>query len=170
MAGNFPIYQALRYSIPSLVAGNIVLLKHAHTIWGTALALERLYRDAGVPDDAFRVLLADIEVLNGLIGHDLVRGVTLTGSPMAGRSVAGETGKHLKKTVMELGSNDAYLVLSDADLELAVKTCVTARIVNNGQTCVAAKRFIVVDAVYEQFRDALPCTSRSPTRSMPAPR
>jgi succinate-semialdehyde dehydrogenase / glutarate-semialdehyde dehydrogenase len=151
---NFPIYQALRFSIPSLVAGNTVLLKHAHTVWGTALALERLYRDAGVPDDAFRVLLVDTVVVSGLIGHELVRGVTLTGSPTAGRSVAGEAGRHLKKTVMELGSNDAYLVLSDADLDLAVKTCVAARIVNNGQTCVAAKRFVVVDAVYEQFRDA----------------
>ena len=151
---NFPIYQALRFSIPSLVAGNTVLLKHAHTVWGTALALEGLYRDAGVPDNAFRVLLADTEVLTGLIGHELVRGVTLTGSPTAGRSVAGEAGRHLKKTVMELGSNDAYLVLSDADLDLAVTTCVAARIVNNGQTCVAAKRFVVVDAVYEQFRDA----------------
>ncbi len=151
---NFPIYQALRYSVPQLVAGNTVLLKHASSVWGSALALERLYHDAGVPDDAFRVLLTDDEQTTALIANPKVRGVTLTGSTTAGSAVAAEAGKHVKKSVMELGSNDAYLVLGDADIEVAVQVCVSGRVYNNGETCVAAKRFIVVDSVYDEFRDA----------------
>lgn len=151
---NFPIYQALRYSIPQLAAGNTVLLKHAHSVWGSAFALERLYHDAGVPEAAFRVIKASNEQITDLIGNPKVRGVTLTGSVSAGTAVASEAGKHLKKSVMELGSNDAYLVLADADIELAVQICSNGRIYNNGETCVAAKRFVVVDSVYEQFRDA----------------
>ena len=151
---NFPTYQAIRYSIPQLVAGNAVLLKHAHSVWGSALALERLYHDAGVPEDLFRVLKIANDQVSELIADPLVRGVTLTGSGRAGSIVAAQAGKHLKKTVMELGSNDAYLVLSDADIATAVEVCTTARIFNNGETCVAAKRFVVVDAVYDRFRDA----------------
>ena len=151
---NFPLYQAIRYSIPQLVAGNTVLLKHAESVWGTALRLEELYHEAGVPTDAFRVLLIDHEQSDDVIARPEVRGVTLTGSDRAGRAVAGTAAQHLKKTVLELGSNDAYVVLSDADVELAVKTCVQGRIGNNGQTCVAAKRFVVVDDVYDAFRDA----------------
>ncbi len=148
---NFPAYQAMRYSIPQLVAGNAVLLKHARSVWGSALALEALYHDAGVPDDLFRVLKISNEQSARLIAHRWVRGVTLTGSGKAGSIVAAEAGKHLKKTVMELGSNDAYLILADADIETAVTVCTTARLFNNGETCVAAKRFVVVDAVYEAF-------------------
>lgn len=151
---NFPIYQAIRYSIPQLVAGNAVLLKHSHGVWGSALALEQLYHDAGVPQDLFRVLKVSNDQSTALISNPLVRGVTLTGSGRAGSIVASEAGKHLKKTVMELGSNDAYLVLADADIATAVQVCTTARIYNNGETCVAAKRFIVVDAIYDEFRDA----------------
>jgi succinate-semialdehyde dehydrogenase/glutarate-semialdehyde dehydrogenase len=151
---NFPAYQAIRYSIPQLAAGNAVLLKHAHTVWGSALALEQLYHDAGVPDDLFRVLKISSEQSNELIANPLIRGVTLTGSGKAGSVVAAAAGKHLKKTVMELGSNDAYLVLADANIPTAVEVCTTARIYNNGETCVAAKRFIVVDAVYDEFVDA----------------
>ncbi len=151
---NFPAYQAIRFSIPNLIAGNAVLLKHAHSVWGSALALEQLYHDAGVPDDLFRVVKISNEQSNALIAHPLVRGVTLTGSGQAGSVVAAEAGKHLKKTVMELGSNDAYLVLGDADIPTAVEVCTTGRIFNNGETCVAAKRFVVVDAVYDAFVDA----------------
>lgn len=151
---NFPAYQAMRYSIPQLIAGNAVLLKHAMSVLGSALALEQIYHDAGVPEDLFRVLKISNDQSSALIAHPLVRGVTLTGSGKAGSIVAAEAGKHLKKTVMELGSNDAYLVLSDADIPTAVKVCTTARIYNNGETCVAAKRFVVADAVYDQFRDA----------------
>lgn len=151
---NFPVYQAMRYSIPQLVAGNAVLLKHAHSVWGSALAIEALYHDAGVPEDLFRTLKISNDQSNELIANPLIRGVTLTGSGKAGAIVAAEAGKHLKKTVMELGSNDAYLVLADADIATAVQVCTTARIYNNGETCVAAKRFVVVDEVYEEFRDA----------------
>ncbi|NII09577.1 NAD-dependent succinate-semialdehyde dehydrogenase [Oleiagrimonas sp. C23AA] len=151
---NFPLYQVVRYSIANLMAGNGVLLKHAPNVWGCALALASVYRDAGLPDDLFAVLRIEASQVAALIERPKVRGVTLTGSPAAGAKVAAKAGECLKKSVLELGSNDAYLVLHDADIERAVATCVQGRINNNGQTCVAAKRFVVVDAVYEQFRDA----------------
>ncbi|WP_298497631.1 NAD-dependent succinate-semialdehyde dehydrogenase [uncultured Maritimibacter sp.] len=148
---NFPAYQAIRYAIANLMAGNGVLLKHAASCTGSGLFLRDLMEEAGLPKDLFTVLVIDHDLSDEVIAHDKVRGVTLTGSEGAGRHVAEKAGAALKKTVMELGSNDAYLVLSDADLELAVKTCVMGRLYNNGQTCVNAKRFVVVDAVYDQF-------------------
>ncbi|MFC4260279.1 NAD-dependent succinate-semialdehyde dehydrogenase [Marinobacter lacisalsi] len=151
---NFPLYQVIRYSAANLMAGNTVLLKHAANVWGMALEVEKLYRDAGLPENAFRTLLIDHDVSDAVIEHKLVRGVTLTGSPNAGRTVAQRAAKVLKKTVLELGSNDAYLVLADADIPKAVKYCVQGRIYNGGQTCVAAKRFIVDESVYDAFRDA----------------
>ena len=151
---NFPLYQVIRYSAANLMAGNTVLLKHAANVWGMALEIETLYRDAGLPENAFRTLLIDHDVSDSVIEHRLVRGVTLTGSAKAGRMVGQRAAKVLKKTVLELGSNDAYLVLADADVQKAVKYCVQGRIYNAGQTCVAAKRFIVDDAVYDEFRDA----------------
>ncbi len=151
---NFPMYQVIRFSISQLVAGNTVLLKHAESVWGTALRLEELYHEAGIPTDAFKVLLIDHDQSDDVIAMPQVRGVTLTGSDGAGKAVAATAAQHLKKAVVELGSNDSYLVLSDADIELAVSTSVQGRITNNGQTCVAAKRFVVVDEVYDAFRDA----------------
>lgn len=151
---NFPLYQAIRYSIPNLLAGNTVLLKHSSTVYGSGEALAALYHDAGVPEDAFAVLETDHDTVEELIAMDEVRGVTLTGSDTAGSHIASVAGEHLKKTVMELGSNDAYVVLSDADVARAVRFCVRGRIYNNGETCVAAKRFVVADAVYDEFRDA----------------
>ena len=151
---NFPIYQVIRYSIPQIMAGNTVLLKHAQNVWGMAERLQELYEEAGLPKGVFTALKISHDQSDEVIANPKVRGVTLTGSDGAGRHVAAVAGKHLKKTVMELGSNDAYVVLSDADIEQTVKTCVMGRIVNNGETCVAAKRFIVVDDVYEAFRDA----------------
>lgn len=151
---NFPLYQVIRYSAANLMAGNTILLKHAANVWGMALEVEKLYRDAGLPEHAFRTLLIDHDMSDHVIEHPLVRGVTLTGSPNAGRAVAQRAAKVLKKTVLELGSNDAYLILADADLEKAVKYCVQGRVYNTGQTCVAAKRFIVEDAIYDKFRDA----------------
>jgi succinate-semialdehyde dehydrogenase / glutarate-semialdehyde dehydrogenase len=151
---NFPVYQALRFSVPALAAGNTVLLRHATSITGSGLLLEQLYHDAGVPEAAFRLVLADHDQISTIIADRRVRGVTLTGSDSVGRTIAATAGEHLKKTVMELGSNDAYVVLSDADLDLAVRTCVQGRIVNNGETCVAAKRMIVHTDLYDDFRDA----------------
>lgn len=151
---NFPAYQVVRYSIANLMAGNGVLLKHAESVTGSGKLLEKIYREAGVPEDLFKVLTITHDQSDEVIANELVRGVTLTGSPAAGSIIAEKAGKKLKKTVLELGSNDAYIVLEDADIEKAVRQCVTGRVYNNGETCVAAKRFIVVDAVYEQFRDA----------------
>ncbi len=151
---NFPAYQVVRYSIASLMAGNGILLKHSEGVTGSALLLEKIYLEAGLPENLFKVLLISHDQSDAVIEHKLIRGVTLTGSPAAGRIIGKKAGENLKKSVLELGSNDAYIVLEDADMELAVKTCVMGRIYNNGETCVAAKRFIVVDKVYDQFKKA----------------
>ncbi|MCD1633977.1 NAD-dependent succinate-semialdehyde dehydrogenase [Martelella mediterranea] len=148
---NFPAYQAVRYSIASLMAGNGVLLKHASACTGSGLFLRDLYERAGLPKGLFGVLLISHDQSDRIIEDERVRGVTLTGSDKAGRTVAGKAAELVKKTVLELGSNDAYLVLDDADLDLAVKTCVQGRIYNNGQTCVNAKRFIVTEKNYDAF-------------------
>ncbi|GGD83815.1 NAD-dependent succinate-semialdehyde dehydrogenase [Croceicoccus mobilis] len=148
---NFPAYQAVRYSIASLMAGNGVLLKHAENCTGSGAFLRDLYEEAGLPKGLFGVLFITHDQSDAIIEHDLIRGVTMTGSDKAGRHIAAKAGEVVKKTVLELGSNDAYLVLDDADLDLAVKTCVAGRIYNNGQTCVNAKRFIVTEANYDAF-------------------
>lgn len=151
---NFPCYQVVRYSIANLMAGNSVLLKHAANVTGSGEMIAEIYRAGGLPDDLFTVLKISHDQSNDVIEHDLVRGVTLTGSPAAGRTIAERAGRALKKTVLELGSNDAYVVLEDADISKAVTQCVLGRVYNNGETCVAAKRFIVVDAIYDRFREA----------------
>ncbi|RLQ86990.1 NAD-dependent succinate-semialdehyde dehydrogenase [Notoacmeibacter ruber] len=150
---NFPCYQAVRYAIANLMAGNGVLLKHAENCTGSGLLLKEIFESAGLPKDLFTVLVIDHDQSDKIIQHGRVRGVTLTGSDKAGRIVAKQAAEALKKTVLELGSNDAYLVLDDADLDLAVETCATGRIYNNGQTCVNAKRFVVTDKVYDEFVD-----------------
>ena len=148
---NFPCYQAMRYAVANLMAGNGVMLKHAENCTGSGLFLRDVMKKAGLPEHLFTVLLIDHDQSDKVIAHNLVRGVTLTGSDGAGRIVAEQAAKHLKKTVLELGSNDAYIVLDDADLDLAVETCAAGRIYNNGQTCVAAKRFIVTEKNYDAF-------------------
>lgn len=148
---NFPCYQAVRYAVANLMAGNGVMLKHAENCTGSGLFLRDVMKKAGLPEHLFTVLLIDHDQSDKVIAHNLVRGVTLTGSDGAGRIVAEQAAKHLKKTVLELGSNDAYIVLDDADLDLAVETCAAGRIYNNGQTCVAAKRFIVTEKNYDAF-------------------
>lgn len=148
---NFPCYQAIRYSISSLMVGNGVLLKHAANCTGSGLFLRDLYEEAGLPKGLFGVLVISHDQSDKIIEHDLVRGVTLTGSDKAGRHVGAKAAGVAKKTVLELGSNDAYIVLDDADLDLAVKTCVAGRIYNNGQTCVNAKRFIITEKNYDSF-------------------
>ena len=150
---NFPAYQAIRYAIANLMAGNAVLLKHAEICTGSGLMLRDIFEEAGLPKNLFTVMVIDHDQSDRLIAHKLVRGVTMTGSAKSGSIVAAKAGEHLKKSVMELGSNDAYLVLEDADIDLAVKTCVAGRIYNNGQTCVNAKRFVVTEAVYDAFVD-----------------
>ncbi|MFD1694452.1 NAD-dependent succinate-semialdehyde dehydrogenase [Roseibium aestuarii] len=151
---NFPAYQAVRYSIASLMAGNGVLLKHAEPCTGSGLFLRDLYERAGLPKGLFGVLLISHDQSDRILEDDRIRGVTLTGSDRAGRAVGARAAELVKKTVLELGSNDAYLVFDDADLELAVETCVQGRLYNNGQTCVNAKRFIVTEQNHDAFLKA----------------
>lgn len=152
---NFPLYQVIRYSAANIMAGNTTVLKHAGNVFGMAEKIDTLFKQAGFPEHCFSNLLIDGKTASALISHKHISGVTFTGSDGTGKKVAEQAGKHVKKTVLELGSNDAYVVLDDADLALAVKTCLQGRIINNGQTCVAAKRFVVVDSLYNDFKEAL---------------
>ena len=151
---NFPLYQPVRVLAASLMIGNGCVLKHASICTGSGLRLRELCIEAGLPEDLFQVILINHDTSDKLIEHPKVRGVTLTGSDQAGSHVGSVAAKALKKTVLELGSNDAYLVLEDADIETAVKYSVIGRLYNNGETCVSAKRFIVADKVYDAFVDA----------------
>ena len=148
---NFPLYQPVRGLASNLMAGNGVILKHASICTGSGLMLRDVCLEAGLPKGLFDVLLVDHDTSDEIIKHEHVRGVTMTGSDKAGRHIGQAAAKQLKKSVLELGSNDAYLVLEDADVELAVKTCVQGRIYNNGETCISAKRFVVTAAVYDAF-------------------
>lgn len=151
---NFPLYQPVRVLAANLMAGNAVVLKHAEICTGSGLKLKEICDEAGLPEGLFEVLLIDHDTSDKVIEHRYVRGVTMTGSDGAGRHIGQLATKNLKKSVLELGSNDAYLVLEDADLELAVETCVKGRLYNNGETCVSAKRFVVTEAVYDDFVSA----------------
>jgi len=151
MPWNFPFWQVFRFAAPTLMAGNAAVLKHASNVPGCALAIEQILREAGLPENLFRTLLIGNAQVEAVIEHPLVRAVTLTGSGPAGRAVARKAGEMLKKSVLELGGSDPYLVLEDADLELAASVCAKGRLVNGGQSCIAAKRFIVVDAVRVDF-------------------
>jgi succinate-semialdehyde dehydrogenase / glutarate-semialdehyde dehydrogenase len=151
MPWNFPFWQAFRCAAPALAAGNTVLLKHASNVPQCALAIERVFDDAGFPDGVFRSLLIGSSRIADLIADRRVHAVSLTGSDVAGRAVAARAGKHLKKAVLELGGSDPFIVLEDADLELAVAEGVKSRFQNAGQSCIAAKRFLVVAAVADEF-------------------
>ncbi|MEE4206921.1 MAG: NAD-dependent succinate-semialdehyde dehydrogenase [Erythrobacter sp.] len=150
---NFPAYQVVRYAIANLMTGNGVLLKHAENCTGSGLKLREIFEDAGLPEHLFTVLVIDHDVSDTIIANDKVRGVTLTGSDGAGSKIAEQAGRLNKKTVLELGSNDAYIVLEDADVDLAAKTCAAGRLYNNGETCINAKRFIVTEAVHDEFME-----------------
>ena len=144
MPWNFPLWQTFRFAAPNLMAGNAGLLKHAENVTGVALATEDLLGRAGFPDGLFQTLVVETAQVKGVITHPDVTAVTLTGSTRAGRAVAAQAGAALKKTVLELGGSDPYLILDDADLEGAADACATGRLQNSGQSCIAAKRFIVV--------------------------
>jgi succinate-semialdehyde dehydrogenase/glutarate-semialdehyde dehydrogenase len=153
MPWNFPLWQVFRFVAPGLMAGNAGLLKHSSNVCGSALAIEEILRDAGFPKGLFRTLLVGSGRVGAIIDSPQVKAVTLTGSTPAGKAVAGRAGTALKKTVLELGGSDPYLVLEDADLELAAETCVASRLINSGQSCIAAKRFIVVEEVRARFEE-----------------
>ncbi|HEX7121453.1 MAG TPA: NAD-dependent succinate-semialdehyde dehydrogenase [Gemmatimonadaceae bacterium] len=152
MPWNFPFWQVIRCAAPALAAGNVVLLKHASNVPQCALALEELFLRAGFPEGAFQTLLVGVEPVNDIIADPRVHAVSLTGSEAAGRAVGAAAGRHLKKSVLELGGSDPFIVLPTADVARAAEVAVAARIVNNGQSCIAAKRFIVVDAVADEFQ------------------
>ncbi|GAC1331733.1 MAG: NAD-dependent succinate-semialdehyde dehydrogenase [Beijerinckiaceae bacterium] len=154
MPWNFPFWQVFRFAAPTLMAGNVALLKHASNVPGCALAIESVFREAGFPEGVFRTLLIPSREVEGVIAMPEVHAVTLTGSVEAGRKVATAAAQQLKKSVLELGGSDAYVVLEDADIAKAAKICATARMVNAGQSCIAGKRFIVVEQVRDQFEKA----------------
>ena len=151
MPWNYPYYQVARFAGPNLMAGNTILLKHAPQCPESALAMETLFRDAGLPDDAYINLFATNEQVADIIADPRVRGVSVTGSERAGTAVASLAGQHLKKVVLELGGSDAFIVLDTDDLPGVVKSAVSARMENAGQACNAAKRFIVADRLYDEF-------------------
>jgi succinate-semialdehyde dehydrogenase / glutarate-semialdehyde dehydrogenase len=153
MPWNFPFWQVFRAAVPVLMAGNALLLKHASNVTGCALALERVLADAGLPAGLFQVLLINSKSIPALIGDSRIRGVTLTGSTAAGRSVGALAGEAIKPAVLELGGSDPCLILEDADLDQAAETCAKARLLNSGQSCVCAKRFIVVQSVRRAFEE-----------------
>ncbi len=153
MPWNFPFWQVLRFAAPTLMAGNAALLKHASNVSGCGLDIEELFRRAGFPENLLRTLLIGSSKVEALIHHRAVRAVTLTGSGAAGRAVASAAGAALKKTVLELGGSDPYLILADADLDAAVGACVESRLINSGQSCIAAKRFIVPESILSQVEE-----------------
>jgi succinate-semialdehyde dehydrogenase/glutarate-semialdehyde dehydrogenase len=167
MPWNFPFWQVFRFAAPALMAGNAALLKHAPSTPGCALAIERIFQEAGCLEGLFQTLMIPVAQVGEVIDHPLVRAVTLTGGPLAGREVAARAGAALKKTVLELGGSDPYLILEDADLETAVPACVTARMLNAGQSCIAGKRFIVVASRREEFEAALLAGLRARRMGMP---
>ncbi|MGD0463014.1 MAG: NAD-dependent succinate-semialdehyde dehydrogenase [Tepidisphaeraceae bacterium] len=156
MPWNFPLWQVIRFAAPALMAGNVALLKHAPNVPGCALAIERAFAEAGFPAGVFSTLLiSDNQAAQRLVDHPVIRAITLTGSERAGAAVAAAAGGRLKKTVMELGGSDAFVILADADVEQAAAKAAEARCINNGQSCIAAKRFIVETFIADRFEEAM---------------
>jgi len=151
MPWNFPFWQVLRAAVPTIMAGNTMVLKHAPNVMGCALAIEKLFLESGFPENVFRNLLIPVELSEKVIAHQAICGVTLTGSMQAGSIVASQAGKYLKKCVLELGGSDPYIVLNDADINQACKIGANSRMLNGGQVCISAKRFIVEAGIYDQF-------------------
>lgn len=155
MPWNFPFWQVFRFAVPNLIAGNTALLKHSENVPGCAGAMTDLFKEAGFPEHVFQNLYLEIKDVPSLIAERNLAAVTLTGSTRAGKSVAENAGRHLKKTVLELGGSDPYLIFADANIAKAAQTCVTSRMINGGQSCIAAKRFIIHESVYDEFIGAV---------------
>lgn len=153
MPWNFPFWQVFRFAAPTLMAGNVGILKHASNVMSCALAIEEIFMKAGFPPNVFRTLVISSKKVEQVIRNKNVQAVTLTGSTPAGKNVAAIAGSEVKKTLLELGGSDPYLILEDADLESAAEICVNARLINGGQSCIAAKRFIVVEEIYKIFEE-----------------
>ncbi|TDD77505.1 NAD-dependent succinate-semialdehyde dehydrogenase [Flavobacterium caseinilyticum] len=151
MPWNYPFWQVLRYAAPAIMAGNVTLLKHAPNVIGCAKAIESAFLEAGFPEGVFQQITIKIDQVESVVASNSVCGITLTGSEMAGSSVAALAGKHIKKSVMELGGSDAFIVLNDADLEKAATVATQSRMLNAGQACICAKRFIVIEKVADEF-------------------
>ncbi|WP_200979354.1 NAD-dependent succinate-semialdehyde dehydrogenase [Echinicola sp. 20G] len=154
MPWNFPFWQVFRFAAPNLTAGNTGLLKHASNVPQCALAIEEVFTEAGFPKSVFQTLLIGSDKVEKIIDHPHVKAVTLTGSEKAGQKIASQAGKHIKKTVLELGGSDPFIVLKDADIEEAAKVAAKGRMINFGQSCIAAKRFIIEEPVYDAFIEA----------------
>jgi len=151
MPWNFPFWQVFRFAAPNLMAGNAGVLKHASNVTDCALSIESVFKEAGFPENLFRTIVVSSKKMDAVIKNQNIKAVTLTGSVPAGKSVASIAGSVLKKTVLELGGSDPYVVLEDADLKNSVETCVNSRLINGGQSCIAAKRFIIVEKIYKEF-------------------
>lgn len=153
MPWNFPFWQVFRFAAPTLMAGNSAVLKHASNVMGCALAIEEIFLTAGFPENLFRTLVISSKKVEAVIRNKNVQAVTLTGSTSAGKSVASIAGSELKQTLLELGGSDPYIILEDADLDSAAEICVNSRLINGGQSCIAAKRFIIVEEIYKMFEE-----------------
>ena len=151
MPWNYPYYQVLRFVVPNIIAGNVCFVKHASNVPQCALAIESMFKEAGFPEGIYTNLFVSSKNIEQVVGHSFIQGVSLTGSERAGASVAALAGKHLKKVVLELGGSDPFIVLKDADVSLAAEMAFTSRFFNAGQSCVAAKRFIVESQAYDTF-------------------
>ncbi len=151
MPWNFPFWQVFRFAVPTLTSGNTALLKHASNVSGCALVIQEIFEDAGYPKGCFQTLLTNHKKIENLIKDDIIKAVSLTGSEKAGRHIAKIAGENLKKSVLELGENNACIILDDANLDKYLDTMVNARMQNTGQSCIAAKRFIVTIGIYDEF-------------------
>ena len=151
MPWNFPFWQVFRFAAPTLIAGNTDILKHAPNVFGSAEMIEDVFKKAGFPDGVFQNFIVHHDKTESIIAHDAIKAITLTGSERAGSAVAELSGKYIKKSLLELGGNNAFIVWEDADIDMAVKTALTARMLNCGQSCIAAKRFILLEGIYDEF-------------------